>query len=103
MPIVRQETLTIVARVVGAAPFEALRAALRIIAADKMPGGGARPRVFAHPEFGIHFARLVLLEEPGDGPHATSLIFESNFDTPIEDIHLARFEHLKLLCETIYE
>jgi hypothetical protein len=103
MPIVRQETLTIVARVVGAAPFEALRAALQVIAADKMPGGGARPRVFAHPEFGIHFARLVLLEEPGDSPHATSLIFESNFDTPIEDAHLARFEHLELLCNNIYE
>jgi hypothetical protein len=103
MCFVRQETLTVVARVVGAAPFAALRAALQVIAADKLPGGGARPRVFANPELGIHFARLVLLEEPAESPYASSLILESNFDTPIEDVHLARFEHLELLCETIYE
>jgi len=100
---VRQETLTVVARVVGAAPFAGLRAALQVIAADKVPGGGARPRVFADPELGIHFARLVLLEEPSESPYATSLIFESNFDTAIEDAHLARFEHLKSLCGVIYE
>jgi len=101
MAIVRQETLTVVARVVGA-PI-GLRSALQVIAADKVPGGGARPRVFADPKLGIHFARLVLLEEPGEGPYATSLIFESNFDTAIEDAHLARFEHLKSLSAAIYE
>lgn len=99
----RQETLTVVARVGGAVPLDELRAALQAIAADKVPGGGARPRVFAHPELAIHFARLVLLEEPGEAPYATSLIFESNFDTQIEDEHVARFEHLRLLSGTIYE
>lgn len=103
MWIVRQETLTVVARVVGVAPFTALRAALQVIAADKLPGGGARPRVFADPRLGIHFARLVLLEEPGDAPYSSSLIFESNFDTAFEDVHLARFEHLKLLSTIIYQ
>ncbi|HYP99487.1 MAG TPA: hypothetical protein VER96_12525 [Polyangiaceae bacterium] len=99
----RQETLTVVARVVGAPPFAELRAALRLIAEDRAPGGGARPRIFAHAELGIHFARLVLLEEPSEGTLASSLIFESNFDTAFEDEHVARFEHLKSLCGTIYE
>jgi hypothetical protein len=100
---VRQETLTVVARVVGAPPFTALRAALQVIAADRLPGGGARPRVFADPELGIHFARLVLLEEPADGEHGSSVIFESNFDTTFADPHEARHEHLKLLCGAIFE
>lgn len=100
---VRQETLTVVARVVTASPFSELRAALRHIAADKMPGGGARPRVFADPELGIHFARLVLLEELADGPHESSLIFESNFDTTVEDAPSARVEHLQLLCRKLHE
>jgi hypothetical protein len=100
---VRQETLTVVARVVGDPPFAGLRAALRVIAEDKVSGGGARPRVFADPGLGIHFARLVLLEEPRESPHASSLIFESNFDTPIEDMQIARFEHLKLLSRAIYQ
>jgi hypothetical protein len=98
---VRQETLTIVARVAGVPPFTALRAALTAIAADQLPGGGARPRVFADPRLGIHFARLVLLEEPGGGKALSSLIFESNFDTTFETVEQARLEHLKLLCEAI--
>jgi len=100
---VRQETLTVVARVVGAPPFTALRAALQVIAADRIPGGGARPRAFADPELGIHFARLVLLEEPADGEHGSSLIFESNFDTTFDDPHAARHEHLKLLGSASFE
>jgi hypothetical protein len=101
MLVVRQETLTVVARVTGAPPFTGLHAALSGIAADRLPGGGARPRVFADPALGIHFARLVLLEEPESGTLGSSLIFESNFDTPFEDAAQARFEHLKRLCETI--
>jgi hypothetical protein len=101
MLVVRQETLTVVARVAGAPPFTTLREALHTLARDRMPGGGARPRVFAEPALGIHFARLVLLEEPSAGAHSSSLIFESNFDTVFEDPAEARFEHLKLLCQTI--
>ncbi len=103
MTLVRQETLTVVARVAGVAPLSALRAALSVIAADQLPGGGARPRVFADPKLGIHFARLVLLEEPSTGELDSSLIFESNFDTSYEAAARARFEHLKLLCQTIRE
>ena len=99
--VVRQETLTVVARVAETPPFTALRVALAAIAADQLPGGGARPRVFADPRLGIHFARLVLLAEPGAGNQGSSLIFESNFDTAFEDAAQARFEHLKLVCETI--
>ena len=102
MAFVRQETLTVVARVDGAPPFSALRAALQVIAADRIPGGGARPRAFGDPELGIHFARLVLLEEPAAGDHQSVLIFESNFDTTFEDPPEARHEHLKLLCHAIF-
>ncbi|MEI9942118.1 MAG: hypothetical protein WDO69_33300 [Pseudomonadota bacterium] len=99
----RQETLTVIARVVGAPPFTALRAGLNAIAADRLAGSGARPRIFANPELGIHFARLVLLEEPSSAALGSSLIFESNFDTEFEDAAEARFAHLKLLSETIRE
>ena len=100
---VRQETLTVVAKVAGTPPFGALRAALQAIAADQVRGPGARPRIFADPTLGIHFARLVLLAEgDGEGP-ASSLIFESNFDTSVEDAHEARVEHLLLLCTRLRE
>jgi hypothetical protein len=101
MLLVPQETHTVVARVAGAAPFAELRAALQALAADQMPGAGARPRVFADPALGIHFARLVLLEEPIDGQFGSSLIFESNFDTQVADAGQARFEHLVLLCQAL--
>ena len=99
----RQETLTVVARVAGVGPFAALRAALQQISADRLTRAGARPRVFGDPGLGIHFARLVLLEEPNTGEASSSLIFESNFDTTFEDPDQARLEHLKLLCQTIRE
>ncbi len=99
----RQETLTIVARLVGAPPFADLRAALDQIASDRLPGPGARPALFADPKLGIHFARLVLLEEPASAEYGSSLVFESNFDTPLDDQHEARDAHLELLCEHIAE
>ncbi len=97
----RQETLTIVARIAEAPPFIGLRAALRLIAADRVPGAGARARVFADPMLGIHFARLAILEEPEGSSHGSSLIFESNFDTELEDASKASARHLELLCEHI--
>jgi hypothetical protein len=99
--LVRQETLTIVARVAEAPPFTELRAALRLIAADCVPGSGKRPRLFLDPELGIHFARLVLLEEPVGAASGSSLVFESNFDTTIEGVREARDAHLELLSDTI--
>jgi hypothetical protein len=98
---VRQETLTIVARVAEAPPFTALRAALQGIASDRLPGGGARPRIFADPKLGIHFARLLLLAEPADAKYGSTLVFESNFDTELEHEHEAREAHLAALCEII--
>ena len=97
----RQETLTVVARVVGVAPFAALRVALDKLAKDVEPGGGARPTVFADPKLGIHFARLVLLQEPSDAKFGSSLIFESNFDTELTGSEPARRAHLELLCGAI--
>jgi hypothetical protein len=101
MAFVRQETLTVVARVAGDPPFTALRRALDALARDHLPGARNRPRIFADPGLGIHFARLVLLQEPSGGELKSSLIFESNFDTTVEAAEQARFEHLKLLCEKI--
>lgn len=98
---VRQETLTIVARVAGEPPFTGLRALLSRIAEDCLPGDGARPRLFADPELSIHFARLVLLEEPSTAEHGSSLVFESNFDTAIADEPEARTAHLEQLCERL--
>jgi hypothetical protein len=98
---VRQETLTIVARVAEGASVAELRSALRLIAEDCAPGGGARPRIFSDPELRIHFARLVLLTEPGDGAQGSSLVFESNFDTELEGPFEARDAHLELLCDKI--
>lgn len=97
----RQETLTVVARVAGAPPLTALRTALQALARDQLPGAGRRPRLFAEPALGIHFARLVLLEEPESAELGSSLIFESNFDTTFDDGAEARYEHLKLLCQAI--
>ncbi|HEY0464802.1 MAG TPA: hypothetical protein VGC79_11360, partial [Polyangiaceae bacterium] len=98
-----QETLTVVARVAGAPPYTTLRAALHALARDRMPGAGARPRLFAEPALGIHFARLVLLEEPDNTNLASWLIFESNFDTTVEAAAEARVAHLDLLCAAIRE
>ena len=87
----RQETLTIVARAFGDPPYAALRAAL-----------GQFPRAaLAAPELGIHFARLVLLEEPASAEYGSSLVFESNFDTDVRDETSAREAHLTLLCGAI--
>lgn len=50
---------------------------------------------------GIHFARLVLLEEPEGSEFSSSLVFESNFDTSLEDPDEARDAHVELLADTI--
>jgi hypothetical protein len=100
---VRQESLTVVAKIDGAHRLSDVRAALCAIAADYGSDSELRPRVFAEPKLAIHFARLVLLEEPSDAQHGSSLVFESNFDTPLADPAAARAAHLALLCATIGE
>jgi hypothetical protein len=85
---VRQETLTVVARVAEGPPHPALRSALQAFARD----------AFADPRLGIHFARLVLLAEPSTAEYGSSLVFEANFDTHIADVKAARVAHLELLC-----
>lgn len=97
----RQETLTVVARVgdVGGA-----LAALAALAADHL-GSGSRylqPRVFADAAFGIHFARLVFIA--GDRQAGTDdlLVFESNFDTAEADEDAAQSRHLQALAEREY-
>ena len=87
----RQETLTVVARVAEGAPHTALRCALRAFAQG----------AFADARFGIHFARLVLLAEPSAAAYGSSLVFESNFDTDLADPKAARVAHIELLCASI--
>ena len=87
----RQETLTVVARVAEGPPHAALRSALQAF---------ERAR-FADPRLGIHFARLVLLAEPSSAEYGSSLVLESNFDTEIADAKAAREAHLGLLCERL--
>ncbi len=82
-------------------PASGVRAALQRIAADCISEVDARPRIFSDPKLGIHFARLVLLEEPADAQHGSSLVFESNFDTDSVDASEARTRHLRLLCAEI--
>ena len=97
----RQETLTVVARVDGATQANGTREALRKIAADTVAPGDVRPRMFSDPKLGIHFARLVLLEEPSDSEHGSSLVFESNFDTELVAAPESRIAHLASLCDAI--
>jgi hypothetical protein len=96
----RQETLTVVARV---SDVPELLAGLATLSADRL-GSGSRyfqPRAFASRELGIHFARLVFL--PGDAGRGDDwLVFESNFDTAEADASSARNRHLTLLAEREY-
>jgi len=98
---VRQESLTVVARVDGAHRLSDVRTALGAIAANCRPEDEIRPRAFADPKLGIHFARLVLLEEPSTAQHGSSLVFESNFDTAFAEPSEARAAHLEVLCAVI--
>jgi hypothetical protein len=98
---VRQETLTVVARVGAGVHLSALHEALKALSKDTLPGSGARPRLFAHEPLRIHFARLAVLEEPAGSAYAPLLILESNFDTELADPSAARKAHLELLCTTV--
>jgi hypothetical protein len=83
--LVRQETLTVLAPV-DREPQ--LRAVL----------DGLRPDVFADPELGIHFARLVVIPRDETCPASRVwLAFESNFDTPLAGESEAQEAHLAAL------
>ncbi|HET9932515.1 MAG TPA: hypothetical protein VFQ35_17555 [Polyangiaceae bacterium] len=95
----RQETLTVVARVVD---VPALRRGLSLIREDMVGGSGARafqPRAFEGEALGVHFARLVLVPASQDGAFSDWLAFESNFDTTEADAESARRQHLALLAQ----
>jgi hypothetical protein len=87
---IRQESLTVLAKVGQESP---LRAALDAL--SKAPP----PSVFADAELGIHFARLVVI--PGDDARPGSsawLAFESNFDTTFSGEVEAQSAHLDALA-----
>jgi hypothetical protein len=90
--------LTVVAKIDAARGARGTRAALAALAADTLSPDDVRPRIFADPGLGIHFARLVLLEEPSSAEHGSSLIFESNFDTDDANPYTARVAQLELLA-----
>ena len=97
----RQETLTVVARVGAGVHLPVLHTALKALSKDTLPGSGARPRVFAQDQLRIHFARLALLEEAAGSDYGPTLVFESNFDTELDDAPAARKAHLELLCSAV--
>ena len=100
----RQETLTLVAPLARTA---ATRKVIEELACDKskvaatLGRGTPQPRIFQG--LGIHFARIVLIEEASTSPYPASLVLESNFDTEEQDAKLARVQHLRLLAERLHE
>jgi hypothetical protein len=95
----RQETLTVVARVEDSL---GLQTGLSRLREDRVGGDGPRAfetKLFEDPRLGVHFARLVII--PADSKHNCSswLAFESNFDTHESDPDRARRSHLTLLAE----
>jgi hypothetical protein len=95
----RQETLTLVAPLTR---VERVRKIVESYACDrsKVPfvlgRGNAQPRLFQG--LGIHFARIVLIDEPSTSPYRAVLLLESNFDTVHEGSDIARSAHLALLA-----
>jgi hypothetical protein len=86
---IRQETLTILARVTREQEL-----------LDML--GAFDPAVFGAPELGIHFARLAIIPSEREvAGSAAMLAFESNFDTPFEDARDARQAHLAALAERL--
>jgi hypothetical protein len=97
----RQETLTVVARVSDA---PGVLAALGTLSEDRL-GSGTRhfqPRTFANPELRIHFARLVYLPRESGSHGGDWLVFESNFDTGEVDAGRPQSRHLEVLVTREY-
>jgi len=59
--------------------------------------GIAQPALFHGLD--IHFARLVLIEEPIDSPYPSWLVLESNFDAQVDTSERAIAAHLTMLAE----
>jgi hypothetical protein len=87
---IRQETLTVLAKV-DREPE--LRAALAAVGRD----------VFGDPDLAIHFARLALLPKDTASPDSSAwMALESNFDTRCEDDGEARQAHLVTLADRTF-
>jgi hypothetical protein len=93
---VRQETLTLVAPLRDAVRARKL---VEKLARDtsKVAAGSPQPKLFQ--QLGIHFARIVVIEEASTSPYAASLVLESNFDTDEQHGDRARAHHLRALLQ----
>jgi len=87
---VKQRSLTLAVPVVDQeqARIELSRLARDTVVIDGVP----QPTVFHG--LGIHFARLVLIEEPASSPFRAWLVLESNFDAQDSDARYAIAAHL---------
>lgn len=91
--------MTVVARV---ADLSATREVLAKLTSDRAvvaPGTNPQPKLFADPDLGVHFGRVVLLEERADSPWRSSLVLESNFDSTDANRARATRRHLEALVE----
>ncbi len=78
-------------------PARARSELMRLAAVTTHIDGIAQPEVFHG--VGIHFARLVSIEEPVDSPYASWLLLETNFDASDPDADRAISAHLTELAE----
>ncbi len=86
---IRQETLTVLARVAWEPDLRTLLAAFD-------------PAVFGAPDLGIHFARLAIIPRENSCAGSTAMLaFESNFDTPLDDAADARHAHFTALADRL--
>jgi hypothetical protein len=85
--LLKQHTLTVVARIVDLALTRAR------IETARQEGSLA----LEEPTLGIHFARVVLIDEASDSPYASWLVLESCFDAPCESRTQAVEHHLAML------
>jgi len=92
---VRQETLTLLTPLRD--PARA-RKVVEELARDTTQVGRGTPQPSVFAGLGIHFARIVVIDEASTSPYPASLVVESNFDTDEPDPARARRRHLSDLA-----
>lgn len=93
-----QYTSTVVARVEDVAQTRRVLDQLAADRAPTVPGTAPQPKLFAGQELGVHFGRVVLLEEPKDSRWPSSIVLESNFDSTDPDRDRALKAHFETLA-----
>lgn len=65
--------------------------------AEAVPGTAPQPALFTGAELGVHFGRVVLIEEPRDSKWSSWLVLETNFDSEEADRKRALSAHFETL------